>query len=179
MRSNVLQSSTLHCSFLLPAHNCILLRCIASFCDRPFCYLQTILLHLNILQCSAVRNCATYVLNDTDKADVSPRHGVVLVRPQDVSPRHYDPQVVVVRHWPSGGWHLGGVFVYLHFLKCNLCVLYECMSQGCPSKPTARPPIEMICFSNSILICASCLLRPHLHGKCNSRHFFMHSWGQE
>ena len=40
----------------------------------------------------------TYILNDADKADVSPRHGVVLVRPQDVRPRHYDSQVVVVRH---------------------------------------------------------------------------------
>ena len=48
----------------------------------------------------------THVLYDADQADVSPRHGVVLVCAQDVGPGHDDGQVVVMREAPCGGGHL-------------------------------------------------------------------------
>ena len=49
------------------------------------------------------------VLYDADQGDVSPGHGVVLVRPEDVGPGHDDGEVVVVGEAARGGRHLTDV----------------------------------------------------------------------
>ena len=53
--------------------------------------------------------CVSHVLDDADQGDVAARHGVVLVRPEDVGPRHDDGQVVVVREAACLRGHLAHV----------------------------------------------------------------------
>ena len=53
--------------------------------------------------------CESHVLDDADQGDVAARHGVVLVRPEDVGPGHDDGQVVVVREAACLRGHLAHV----------------------------------------------------------------------
>ena len=56
--------------------------------------------------------CVSHVLDDADQGDVAARHGVVLVRPEDVGPGHDDGQVVVVGETAG----VGGDLAHVHSL---------------------------------------------------------------
>ena len=53
--------------------------------------------------------CVSHVLDDADQGDVAARHGVVLVRPEDVGPGHDDGEVVVVGETAGAGGDLADV----------------------------------------------------------------------